>query len=550
MLPIWGLLRAHRLPACSPLQIDGIVGTSGGPFAPSGDRANSPSPGTSRYPTLSSARLQPAVIALSGLLLFLVVVQSAWSIAMILQPRELLGSESIVYDKAARIFRGEPLYQSLDRPPYTVTAYTPLYYLLAGESMAIFGPGFGPGRAISFGAGIATALMVGRLTAQRARSGRAGVFATLLFLALGIPATPAWSALYREHVLGVALSFGVIAVLTGRLSTSRIVLAALLAALAVLTKQTLFASALAASVWLWQRDRRLAIQFLGIGSGVVVVTCGLLELSTHELLANTVYANVNPFSFIALKSNALIFLLFQGGAAAIAGLYLLERWRTRRLKGDELLAWYWLTSLLELVALAKVGAAMNYWIEFAAVSAVLATIGLRQRLTEPSASRALVPMVLLAVTIVPYTFLTANAALPRFWQLWPESEQVAALASLTERVRSEPRDVLADPLDVLVLAGRPLMFEPYIFSILHREGRWDASGLISSICHGGVGLVVMGQPLESDSAALHGYVFWATPILAALREAMVLETETAGRFIYVPRSTGPGVGSACAEASA
>jgi hypothetical protein len=489
--------------------------------------------------------LQAAVVVLGGLLLFLVAVQFAWSVAMILQPRELLGSESIVYDKAARVFRGEPLYQPLDRPPYTVAAYTPLYYALAGETMAIFGPGFGPGRAISFVAGIATALMVGTLTAQRARRGRVGVFAALLFLALGIPAVPAWSALYREHVLGVALSFGAIAVLTGRLNTSRIVLAALLAALAILTKQTLFASALAGSIWLWRRDRRLAVLFIGICLGVVVVTCGLLELGTREFLANTVYANVNPFSLIGLESNLLIFVLFQGGTTAIAGLYLLERWRTGLLKGNELLAWYWLTSFLELAALTKVGAAMNYWIELAAISAVLATMALRQRIREHSYRRALVPIVLLAVTIVPYTFLTAKAAFPRFWQLWPESEQVAALTSLSERVRSEPREVLADPLDVVVLAGRPLMFEPYIFSILHREGRWDASALIRSICNGGVGLVVMGQPLESDSAALHGYAFWGAPILSALREAMILETEAAGRFIYVPRSTTPGTGSAC-----
>ena len=91
--------------------------------------------------------------------------------------------------------------------------------------------------------------------------------------------------------------------------------------------------------------------------------------------------------------------------------------------------------------------------------------------------------------------------------------------------------MLADPPDVVVLAGRPLLFEPYIFSILHREGRWDASPLIRRICDGGVGLVVMDRPLESPSEELHGYAFWATPILAALRETMTLETEAAGRFI-------------------
>ena len=119
------LLGSRRLPAYPTAQIDGPAGALGNPFATCGDRANVT--GKSRYPPLSSARLQPAVMALCGLLLFLVVVQSAWSIAMILQPRELLGSESIVYDKAARVFRGESLYQPLDGPPYSVTAYTPLY---------------------------------------------------------------------------------------------------------------------------------------------------------------------------------------------------------------------------------------------------------------------------------------------------------------------------------------------------------------------------------------------------------------------------------------
>src|SRR5690242_9931234 len=108
MRSIRNLLGSRRLPAYPTAQIDGTAGTLEGPFATSVDRANVP--GMSRYPPMSGVRLQPAVMALCGLLLFLVVVQSAWSIAMILQPRELLGSESIVYDKAARVFRGESLY--------------------------------------------------------------------------------------------------------------------------------------------------------------------------------------------------------------------------------------------------------------------------------------------------------------------------------------------------------------------------------------------------------------------------------------------------------
>ena len=51
----------------------------------------------------------------------------------IIQPIALDHGEAIVYYDALRIIHGQPLYQPLDAPPYTVAAYTPLYYLAAAE---------------------------------------------------------------------------------------------------------------------------------------------------------------------------------------------------------------------------------------------------------------------------------------------------------------------------------------------------------------------------------------------------------------------------------
>src|SRR5207248_5235666 len=99
---------------------------------------------------------------------------------------------------------------------------------------------------------------------------------------------------------------------------------------------------------------------------------------------------------------------------------------------------------------------------------------------------------------------------------------------------------------VVVAAGRPILFEPYIFSILHREGRWDACPLVRRICGGEVGLLVLEQRLETGDTGLHGYTQWPVPVLAALRETMVLEAEQAARLLYVPRQDTPraGCGSA------
>jgi hypothetical protein len=186
--------------------------------------------------------LSVAVAVPGGLLTFIAVVQLAWSVGAIRRPYELLYGEAMVYDHAARVLRGEHLYQPLDRPPYSVAAYTPLYYWLAAGLQALVGPGFAPGPSLSLIAALATAGIVGHLAADRARDRRAGPFAALLFLALGLPAAYMWSALYRVDLVGVALSLGAIATLARGTTPRCLVLAGALAGLAFLTRQTLIAS--------------------------------------------------------------------------------------------------------------------------------------------------------------------------------------------------------------------------------------------------------------------------------------------------------------------
>jgi hypothetical protein len=483
---------------------------------------------------------QLAMPMLSGLLTILAAIQLAWMVAIVVQPAEVLYSEAIVYDKAARLLRGEPLYQPLDQPPYSVTAYTPLYYWLAAGLHVAVGPGFPTGRVVSFVAGLLTAGLVAHLVVQGTADRRAGVFAALLFLALGLAGIPPWSALYREHLLGVALSLGAIASLAGGITSRRLFVAGLLAGLAILTKQTLIASALAGSVYLWGRDQRKAALFVGLVLAIVLGTSVILEITTGAYLANTIAGNVNPFSWDALVRNGTMLLLFQAGPLATAVLYLVCGRHAGRGTDRGLLGMYWAASLLPLVGLAKVGSGQNYWIELAAITAVLATLGIWDRL-RPGArpGRPGIPILLLAVTLAAVTPIVVTAALGGLAVIRSGPSHVGQISSVIERVKSEPAEVLAEPLDVVVLAGRPILLEPYIFSILHRQGRWDADPLARRICAGDVGLLVLEQPLEADDLGLHGYPHWPVPILMALRDTMRLESEQAGRLLYVPRQDLP-----------
>src|SRR4051794_12088776 len=70
------------------------------------------------------------VTAAGCLLLLLAADRILRGVAAIVRPVEAMYGEAIIYDQAARLLRGEALYQALDLSPFSVTAYTPLYYIL------------------------------------------------------------------------------------------------------------------------------------------------------------------------------------------------------------------------------------------------------------------------------------------------------------------------------------------------------------------------------------------------------------------------------------
>ena len=98
-------------------------------------------------------------------------------------------------------------------------------------------------------------------------------------------------------------------------------------------------------------------------------------------------------------------------------------------------------------------------------------------------------------------------------------------------------EVIADPLDVVVLAGRQILLEPFIYHLLLDQGRWRPDALVSRICNGDVGLVVLGQTLDAAARPTDQlHAFWPEPVISSLQATMSLEGEQAGRHIYTPRT--------------
>src|SRR5207253_1327681 len=102
------------------------------------------------------------------------------------------------------------------------------------------------------------------LGATMARRVWVGGLAALMMLALGFPGPVSWLALYRVDTLGVAFALASVAALRRSTRPAVVVVAACLAALAILTKQTLFAAAVAGTLWMWSCSWRQAVLFASV----------------------------------------------------------------------------------------------------------------------------------------------------------------------------------------------------------------------------------------------------------------------------------------------
>jgi len=474
---------------------------------------------------------------LSLCLAAMVGIQIVWALAFLGWPVEVMYGESVIFDHASRLVRGEALYQPLGEPAYTLASYTPLFYVISALGQVLTGPNLLFARIVSVLAGLVGATLLGTIAAQRGRGWGAGVLAGLLFVALGFPTPFPWFALGKEDVLGVTFGIASVAVLNRGTLRRHIVGAALLAALAILTKQTLIAASVAGAVALFLYDWRKAALFAALSGGLVLGVAAFFELTTHAFFANTVFGNAQPYRLDVLQTNLATLKAYQAAPLAVAGIGIARRLVTRRSFEDVLLPLYGLATVVPLVGLGTVGSAQNYWIELAAATAVLAATEIWTWLRAVDTPRRLAGGAL-AATILVNVFVAGRLALiwlPALGQYADPAEKLADFASIIEMVRDTDGDVVAEPMDALALAGKPALVEPWASDALYQSGTWDIEPLVNHVCTGRVRLAVLSRSLDEDVVAYHDYGVWPAPLLSAMRDTMTLRERRAGRYLYTVR---------------
>lgn len=504
-------------------------------------------------------------------------------------PVQLDYGESPLLAQAVQWLHGQQIYHNDAAPPFTVGNYTPIFTWATAAVAALWtGVRMGAGRAVSAAGCFLTALAIAGCTWESAslpllwprRGSRPrgalhvpwGLRLALACFSGGVYLSAryvwSWGILGRVDALAVGFSMaGVWWTLRAGYRPAdrgrdRLWLAGLLFMCAVYTRQDVVEGAVASIAGLALYDWRRALRLAAWTAGLCAAMGALLLATSHGQFYIQVFLyNENHFSWGTVRSAWLQWLQGSGGGVllriAIAGALI---WL---LSGGQVSAGLLLgLTLLTSATVGKIGSSINYFLPLLAACAwCTGLLGLRA-----AGLAAGGPWVLKWLGLaVPALFLTwATAVLP--WWAVPFGHLSPAYGRFLERsasstqtlrhtarswggtaggrvspqwsqlialVAAAPGPVVSEDMSFVVLAGRPLAFQPFELTQASEDGHWDQNLFVQRLLNGDYALVILPVNVLSPHAGLD-LSRWSPAMYAAVRQAYTVDTVLAGQFVYTP----------------
>ncbi len=435
--------------------------------------------------------LRPALFALLGLALALHLVlfaaQQAWYVGF---PYEFEPAEGIELEAARRALAGECLYPPLDSPDFFLVPRPPLYYHLFAAVARVFGLGFAVGRLISLAAALGCAGLLFAIGWHATRQPIWGLLAAMAFLIF--PAASWWVSSARPDLPALCFATAGVAVVYFAANRRLAWLSVPLFAAAVLTKQHYVFAAGAATVYLLWRRQWLSAAAIGPGAALLSLL-GLLWLQQATDGQALVHLGAFPkfFNLGQATGSVLSVLKENPLCPAMVGLAAWLALVGRERKPETLLCLWAALSLPMLVALGLRGSAQNYTLEAAASFSLLFAIGagrldgrLQRLVPTHSFPGAAWFVPLLALFVFVFSFRPPDRP------LGPQA--MASLRELTTAVRSAQGEVFSHNVGLLVMAGKPIPYQPYADAILAEAGIRSDAHSVAELESKQFSLVVLG----------------------------------------------------------
>ncbi len=508
-----------------------------------------PATGTGRKPHTSiwllSLVLLPVLIYL--LMLFRYPLMRAYEGLRF--PYQLDAEEGFLVNQAFLLSQGKSIYQPIQESPYLVGTYAPIYPGLNAIALRLSPPSSHyllSGRMISLlsWAGILGLMFI--LVYQKTRNVLLALLAPLLFTITYD--LYEWLPYYRVDLLAIFFSlFGLTLIALTNTKLGRI-LAICAFVLAVYTKQSQLAAPLSCCLFLLLQDYRRGLRFIGnLLAPIVLIFILLIAFTRGEYYNHTVLYNANIFDFFQLKAMLKHLVRFNGALLATGGLICLYALasiivpllgRTRILPSSEPdggpedtpigainvlkrldpITIYFLVSVLSLIGLAKQGAATNYLLEPHIAISLFLCIRLGDFITRAASQAAAPGRLMMYVLLVALLYTHAiNLHQKRpilFYPHNPDLTDMKKASVVLNTVQEHPGDVLSEFPIFNIMAGKQVLFHPFIMSQLAREGKWNQAPFVRDIREQRFDLVITTQNIMNPQQFFSRY----TPeMLEALR---------------------------------
>jgi hypothetical protein len=407
---------------------------------------------------------------------------------------EFAPPESVVAAQSSMLAHDGTLYYDLNHYPYTVCAYMPVFYVLEAALIRVgFVPAQG-GRLISLAAWCGIVFLCFQIvmvyTGDRTAAWVASILAASSSLLLF------WGSTGQVDTLAVFFALTAFY----QFSRGQLLWAAVLAGLALFTKQTMVAAPAAICLALFLRDRKRAVLFAAGLGGALAAAILAVNAATHgRFIANTVLANMNPFAWHKLGDQVRFFGSVSGALALVttAGFS-----KLRRGPGVAICIYLASVTLVFFATAPKIGSDTNYQIELTAALAIAASIALHRLDFFPllfQGSKSWVTLLLLPLAVhaaIGYR-ATVNVVLLR-WAV--ESEWRELETKLRPYVPARGGLVLSGDYNSMVQLRQRLDIEPLIYNLLVTAHAVDPEPVRRDLERGAFSVVLWSRDISEEKA--------------------------------------------------
>jgi hypothetical protein len=484
---------------------------------------------------INSSRRRPLLIASVIVLLLAGALSVAFGTALGLASfRDFGYPDSATLLRVQEFIQSGHIYPAIDRPPYLVTLYGPVFYvLLAIPYKLAQATSVQPQSLVRLGIlgafclDIFLVFLLARwLYNSRQMAGLSALFAvSLLPLA-------SWTTQIRCDFVGLffaLLSIYLFLLTSGRPQSAG---AALCAGIGLLVKQTFLAAPVAIVGWLIYKRRYREAAFWGSGVALTVAGGYALSCWREPLMLKHLAAIRHPiFEFrealttigLAVSQAAIPFFV-------VAGLLVLWKGPPERL----LLLIYGVSAwLVAILTVPQAGGAINYFSEPLLASSVLAGPGL----CELQRKIRLTPLAVTAMLCV----LLLGWFLPLLHEdVGYLRESYAAVRTYHTRRQNwksfvsvvSGRTLLSTFPDVTLLSATPEIPDPYLNNALELRGQWNSAPVVAQIDGRHFDLIVVGP---NDKIGWRGLRTWDDAMWGALKTRYRFACVFDNMEVWLPR---------------